>query len=94
LSATISKSTSPAPTNASVIINAIAACVASQVGLPRGAIRRAQTSWATTKRSAIPDVARCVSSINVSSAGSRGITTPLHSGQCAPHPAPDPEART
>jgi len=94
LSATISKSTSPAPTNASVSISTIAACVASQVALPRGVRRRAQTSCTTTNSSATPEVARCASSISVSTAGSRGMTTPLQSGQCAPHPAPDPEART
>jgi len=42
----------------------------------------------------MPLVTRCVSSITVSMRGSRGRTSPLHSGQWLPHPAPDPLART
>jgi hypothetical protein len=30
----------------------------------------------------------------VAMAGARGTTLPLQSGQCSPHPAPDPVART
>jgi len=37
---------------------------------------------------------RWLNSIIVSSAGARGSTCPLQIGQWAPHPAPDPVART
>ena len=39
-------------------------------------------------------VSRWVNSIRVSMRGARGTTTPLHSGQWLPHPAPEPVART
>src|SRR5438067_676992 len=43
---------------------------------------------------ASPLVRRCVNSMMVSIFGAAGITTPLHSGQWLPQPAPDPLART
>src|SRR5262245_14168294 len=46
------------------------------------------------RRSATPLVSRCVYSMSVASAGARGTISPLQSGQCAPHPAPEPDART
>ena len=44
--------------------------------------------------SAAPLVARWVNSTTVSREGDLGTTSPLHSGQCAPQPAPEPVART
>ena len=42
----------------------------------------------------MPLVRRCVSSTSVATAGARGTISPLQSGQWAPQPAPEPEART
>ena len=63
-------------------------------GVPGGPRAEHAEGQETTSSSATPLVARCVNSIIVASAGARGSTSPLQSGQCAPQPAPEPVART
>src|SRR5689334_21740035 len=57
-------------------------------------MRNAHSASTPTRMSATPLDRRCENSIMVSICGAKGITSPLHVGQCAPHPAPDPVART
>src|ERR1019366_6564036 len=92
--ATCSNSTSDAPSSASLIRKIAEAVAPCRTAWRRGNARNAQhTSSATSTRS-IPLVTRCVNSITVFKLGERGSTSPLHSGQCLPHPAPAPVART
>ena len=65
-------------------------CTAWPAGYPLSA----QISMPTTSSSASPLLARCPNSMSVAVCAARGITVPLQSGQCAPHPAPEPVART
>ncbi len=88
------KITSPAPMSASLAMNATDASAPARTPCPLGNARHPHTASATTSTVAIPAVTRCVNSITVSSAGARGTTSPLHAGQCSPHPAPEPVART
>ncbi len=68
----------------------------------RSAGRVARRDTRATSRSAgrprprarAPLVSRCENSTSISTLGDCGITSPLQSGQCAPHPAPDRVART
>ena len=62
--------------------------------LPRAKLARLHNQSATTPTSATPLIIRCVNSMMVSMRGATGTTSPLHSGQWLPHPAPDPLART
>ena len=63
-------------------------------GGPPASRGRPTRTGPATRRSATPLVARCVNSTIVSRAGERGTSSPLHRGQCAPQPAPEPVART
>ncbi len=65
-----------------------------RAGWPGRQARQTQASRTTTPTSASPLVIRWENSISVATPGSRGIITPLQSGQCSPQPAPDPLART
>ncbi len=94
LSATNSKSTSPAPTAASPSIRSMEMTAALRAACPLGLVRKAITRRPTTSSSARPLVSRWESSMIVSIRGARGTTSPLQSGQWLPHPAPDPVART
>lgn len=53
-----------------------------------------QIKSAKVPSSATPLIARCVNSMIVCKPAARGTTSPLHSGQWLPQPAPDPLART
>ena len=62
--------------------------------MPREKIARLHSQSAATATKATPLITRCVNSMMVSMRGASGTTSPLHSGQWLPHPAPDPLART
>ena len=94
LSATRRNSTRAAPTPASVTMKNIAHADARRAGWPAAHARQVQISRTTTATSATPLVSRCENSTSISTLGDCGITSPLQSGQCAPHPAPDRVART
>ena len=59
-----------------------------------GKRRNAQTSSSATSARSSPLETRCVNSMMVAALGECCVTVPLHSGQCLPHPAPEPVART
>ena len=59
-----------------------------------GVARNAQTTMTSTAISARPLVMRWKNSITVAMRSGCGITSPLHSGQWLPQPAPEPLART
>src|SRR5262249_58532159 len=61
---------------------------------PGGKTAKASTAQRTTAAVTTPLETRWVNSITVSSAGARGTSSPLHAGQWAPQPAPEPVART
>src|SRR5260370_31611472 len=61
---------------------------------PRGNSKTLHQASATTAIIATPLVIRCVNSMIVSIRGTSGTTSPLHSGQWLPQPAPEPLART
>jgi hypothetical protein len=65
-----------------------------RAGWPGAQARHTQTSNAATATMASPLLTRCENSTSMSMVGERGMISPLHSGQCAPHPAPDLVART
>src|SRR5512144_1276159 len=92
--ATSRKRTSAAPTAASVRMKKTEPAAARRAGCPFGRSRKTQSASSSTRRRAIPLVARWANSITISTPGARGTTSPLHSGQWAPQPAPEPEART
>ena len=94
LSATSSNSTRPAPTAASVRMKISERTAPRRAGWLRPHARHVQASSAITPSSARPLVRRWEYSISVATLGARGTISPLQSGQCAPHPAPDPDART
>ena len=79
---------------ASSSMNATLATAAFRAKAPRGHARHTSTSTTSTSGSAIPLVTRCPNSIIVFSDGSRGMSSPLQSGQWSPQPAPAPDART
>ena len=67
---------------------------ALRAACPRGRARNAPTTRPTTSSRAMPLVSRWENSMIVSIRGDWGTTTPLHSGQWLPQPAPEPVART
>lgn len=80
LVATKPSSTNIAPIAASPMMKTSDQLAAVRTRSPFGQ-RRASHHNATTKISATPLLSRWVSSIKVSTAGSVGITSPLHKGQ-------------
>jgi hypothetical protein len=94
LSATILKSTSPAPTSASVTMKTSEATAALRTGWPFAWTLSPQTHSTTASTSASPLVTRCVYSMSVCTLGESGTTSPWHTGQWSPHPSPERVART
>jgi hypothetical protein len=88
------KRTKEAPTRLSVTMKNMERPAPKRAGCPLGRVRRARIRRARTARKARPEVARWVNSIRVSTWGVRGMISPLQVGQWAPHPAPEPVART
>ena len=92
--ATCSSSTSAAPSSASEIRNTADSAAPRRTACPGGNARNAHTASSATSTRSIPLVTRCVYSISVNTLGEAGTTSPLHSGQWFPQPAPAPVART
>ena len=92
--ATNSNKTRPAPKAPSKIVKPKLATAAFRTRCATGYARNAHTTCPMLKKPSMALVRRWLSSIHVSICSGRGITWPLQVGQCWPHPAPDPVART
>ena len=90
---THSKMTITAPISDSERIPTPESTAAFRTGAPRWLVRKMRTMSQARRSSAIPDEARCVNSMAVAPSNS-GRMTPSQVGHDAPHPAPDPVART
>ncbi len=75
-------------------MNTSEATAALRTGDPLAVPRNTTATRPSAATPASALVIRCPNSMIVLSVGAVGMTSPLHSGQWSPQPAPEPDART